>query len=54
MNQQAFEAGKAAYRQGDVRGAMEALSQALAANSRDHAEGVAAFFEKREHSFTGE
>ena len=33
---------------------MEALSQALAANSRDHAEGVAAFFEKREHSFTGE
>ena len=28
MNQQAFEAGKAAYRQGDVRGAMEALSQA--------------------------
>lgn len=28
MNQQAFEAGKAAYRQGDVLGAMEALSQA--------------------------
>lgn len=33
---------------------MEALSQALAANSKDHAEGVAAFFEKREHAFTGE
>lgn len=33
---------------------MEALSQALAANSKDHAEGVAAFFEKREHQFVGE
>lgn len=32
---------------------MEALSQALAANSKDHEEGVAAFFEKREHNFLG-
>lgn len=28
MNQQAYEAGKAAYRQGDIQGAVEALSQA--------------------------
>lgn len=33
---------------------MEALSQAMAANSADHAEGVAAFFEKREHKFIGQ
>lgn len=33
---------------------MEALSQALAANSADHAEGVSAFFEKREQNFVGE
>jgi 2-(1,2-epoxy-1,2-dihydrophenyl)acetyl-CoA isomerase len=33
---------------------MEALSEALAGNSRDHAEGVAAFFEKRPRKFTGE
>ena len=32
---------------------MEALSQALAANSHDHGEGVAAFFEKRPHHFQG-
>lgn len=33
---------------------MEALSQALAANSNDHKEGVAAFFEKRPHKFQGD